>query len=143
MGIYVTSRRGLRTKTKSEMGGVWFSMWQKKLWPYDELERGDELWWHDSSAVQLRWKTKVLRAEPFQYSDLDEAIDRIDTLFGGMTDRGQEYLNGKPNSGYCLAFKVKAIKQADVPRPDDVRFNRAGWERGDRDGIQQWLRSAQ
>src|SRR5271166_1727344 len=30
--------------------GLWFNLWTKKLWPYNELEPGDTLYWYESPS---------------------------------------------------------------------------------------------
>lgn len=141
MSIYVTSRSRLPDAAE-DMDYLWFNVWQTRLWPYRELQPGDDLWWYESSSGRLRWHSRVARVEAFPYSGLDDALDRLDELFGTTVERRQDYLHGKPDEGYCLGYTVEALKLVDVPRPDGVTFSRTGWERGDRDGIAEWLRSA-
>lgn len=142
MSVYVTSRRFELPDTAAEMGRLWFNVWQRQLWPYRELQPGDDLWWYESSSGRLRWYSRVVQVEAFPSSRLDDALDRLEKLFGTEIDRRQEYLHGKHDRGYCLGYTVDALKPVDVPRPDGVRFSMTGWERGDRDGIADWLRSA-
>ena len=144
MGTYITSRSYDLPATKAEMSsGVWFSLWQMRLWPYTELERAETLWWYESARRRLRWKSHVTRVEAFHYRQLDDALDHLENLFGRPIDRGQEYLTGKPDEGFCVAYQVKALKLVDVARPEDMRFSPTGWERGDRNGIKEWIRLAE
>lgn len=118
---------------------VWFNLWVNKLWPYSELQPGDELYWYESSSKKAVWRTRVMQVEAFQYSDLDSALDALDRAFGCTIDRSQPYLDGKPSTGYCLGYRVDAEELLDIPKPAGLRFNRRGWERGGHDAIKEWL----
>jgi hypothetical protein len=59
---YVTSRGFKLPDTTGDMdGSMWFNLWIKKLWPYDELEPGDDLYWYESPSRTIVWKTRVTR----------------------------------------------------------------------------------
>jgi hypothetical protein len=138
----VTSRSFRLPESVAEMGDVWFNLWSRKLWPYGELQVGEELWWYESPTARLRWRTEVVEVEAFPYRSLDAALDQLDSAFGVIVDRGQDYLVGKPNEGFCLAYRVQALKQVDIPKPNDLRFNQSGWERAESDAIARWLQQA-
>jgi hypothetical protein len=40
--------------------GLWFNLWTKKLWPYNELEPGDTLYWYESPSKCIVWKSRVV-----------------------------------------------------------------------------------
>ena len=138
--MYVTSRGFRLPESPEEMGDVWFSLWRNRLWPYDELQVGDELCWYESPSKRVVWRTQVTQVDSYSYDSLGSALDRIDEQFDVDVDREQRYLRGKPDVGYCLAYRVEAVERLDLPKPDEVRFNQQGWERGDRPEIAAWLR---
>jgi hypothetical protein len=136
----VTSRGFSLPKETGEMdGSFWFNFWMIKLWPYNELQPGDELFWYESPSKMIVWRTRVSQVEAFPYASLQIALDRLDAAFGGRLDRRQPYLVGKPNEGYCLGYRVDRSARVDRPKPEGVRFNRQGWERDDRPEIADWL----
>ncbi len=136
---FVTSRGFRLPESPDEMGDVWFSLWHNRLWPYEELREGDDLYWYETPTKRIVWRTRVVKVDAFPYESLDAAVDRIDDAFGVETDREQRYLDGKPHEGYCLAYRVEALERLDLPKQDDVSFNQQGWERGSRPEIAAWL----
>lgn len=138
----VTSRGFLLPEFPDEMEDVWFSLWRNRLWPYEELREGDDLYWYETPTKRIVWRTRVAQVDASPYNSLDAALDRIDDQFGVAIDRAQRYLDDKPQEGYCLAYRVEALERLDLPRPEDVTFNQQGWERGDRPEIAAWLRQA-
>lgn len=137
--MYVTSRGFLLPESRKEMGNVWFSLWRNRLWPYDNLQPGDELYWYESPSKRIVWRTLVTQVEAFPYASLAAALDRVDEAFEVEIDREQRYLDGKPDEGYCLAYRVDAVERLNLPKPADVSFNQQDWERGDRPQIAAWI----
>jgi hypothetical protein len=139
---YITSRGFVLPRAADEMSRLWFNVWSKRLWPYEALQPGDTLWWYESPSSRLRWKTRVTEVEAFPYDALDHAMQHLEDTFNTSVDRGQDYLLGKPDQGYCLAYAVQAIRLVDVPKPKGFRFNQNGWERDTREAIASWLQGA-
>jgi len=132
--------QGLRaTRNCRGDGSLWFNLWRNKLWPYDELRPGDDLFWYETPTQRIVWKTRVTQVEAFAYASLDDALDRIGSEFYGEIDRAQPYIDGKPDEGFCLAYSVTVVERLDLRKPSDLRFNQQGWERGDRPEIAAWL----
>jgi hypothetical protein len=120
--------------------GMWFNLWQMRLWPYYELQPGDDLYWYESPSKAIVWSTRVQQVEAFPYSSLKKALDVMDDRFAVSIDRTQEYLDHKPNEGYCLAYRVEALKRLHLPKPGSVsKFSQQGWERGSRPEIATWI----
>jgi len=46
----ITSRGSLPDSALGLTNGVWFNMWSKKLFPFDELQVGDDLYWYSVAA---------------------------------------------------------------------------------------------
>ncbi len=97
---YITSRGFVLSTSVDEMSGVWFNVWSKRLWPYAELQAGDNLWWYESPTSRLRWETRVLDVEAFPYDALDNAIQRLEETFETSVDRHQDYLLVLPRTSY-------------------------------------------
>ena len=137
----VTSRGFVLPESPSEMSdGIWFNLWQSRLWPYKELQVGDDLFWYESPTKAIVWHTQVEHVEAFPYSSIGQALDVMDERFNVSIDRSQSYLDGKPTAGYCLAYQVNAIERVHLPKPEVVaKFNQQGWERGTRPEIAHWL----
>lgn len=137
---FVTSRGFRLPASADEMeADVWFSLWRYRLWPYEELREGDDLYWYETPSKRIVWRTRVAQVDAFPYESLDAVVDHIDDAFGIETDTEQPYLQGKPQAGYCLAYRVEALERLDLPKPDGLSFNQQGWERGSRPEIAAWL----
>jgi hypothetical protein len=119
---------------------MWFNLWQKRLWPYHELQPGDDLYWYESPTKAIVWKTRVVQVEAFPYQALSEALKVMERRFGVKIDRLQPYLHGKPEEGFCLAYRVEALESLFLPKPPSIsKFNQQGWERGTRPEVAAWL----
>jgi hypothetical protein len=139
--MFVTSRSfGLPDSAEAMNEAIWFNLWRNRLWPYRDVQRGDELYWYETSSERIVWRTRISELAAFAYASLDEALARIEAAFVVHVDRAQPYLTGKPDSGFCLAYRVDVIERVDLARPAGVRFSQQGWERGSRPEIARWLR---
>ena len=78
--IYITSRSfDLPTNAEAFRKAYYFNMWQKRLWPYEELTPGEELLWYETPSGRLVWRSRVVDVERFPYSSKNEARDDIPT----------------------------------------------------------------
>ena len=141
VSTHVTSRPFELPDSATEMSHeIWFQLWQKRLWPYNELRPGDELYWYESPSKRIVWRTSIVQVEAFAYADRNDALLHLNELFDAEIDLTQPYLNGKPMEGYCLGYKVSADERVDIPKPEWIaKFNQMGWEHGDRPEISRWL----
>jgi len=58
---FVTSRNFTLPDTPDGLtNGLWFNMWAKKLWSYNELEPGHTLYWYESPSRCIVWRSKVM-----------------------------------------------------------------------------------
>lgn len=120
-------------------GRLWFSLWMNRLWPYNELQSRDELYWYESPSRAIVWRTQVIQVEAVAYDDRDQALEGIEQAFGVAIDRKQTYLDDRPSTGFCLAYRVEALEKMNLPKPAGVRFSQSGWERTERPAIAAWL----
>lgn len=104
--------------------GLWFNLWTKKLWPYNELEQGDTLYWYESPSKCVVWKSRVVEVLRFSYQTKKEVEQKLNLT---PVEAAQDYFVDGPESGYCLSYKVEAIARASIPRPDDFKFPHQGW----------------
>ena len=74
---YITSRGFELPTDQTEMENLdWFNMWSNRNFPYYELLVGDTLYWFDTTAQKLVWKSEVVKVDRFPYSDKQEIFDR-------------------------------------------------------------------
>ena len=116
----------------------WFNMWQKRMWPYNEVDVGNTLYWYDSQSQRVVWKSEISELDRFEYATKQELHNRLIDRFAEdpATD---PYYADKSEQGYCIAFKVTPLQKLDLPKPDGFKFPQGGWLRGDDEAAQSWL----
>lgn len=136
---FVTSRGFLLPEDGDEFGErYWFNMWKPRLWPYNELQVGDTLFWYDSKLQEIVWRTTVTKVDRFDYENKEVARQRlIDEFEADPID--DPYFLKAADRGYCLAFKVKPFERLSLPKPDDFKFPQGGWLRCEDQEAQAWL----
>jgi len=136
---FVTSRGFLLPEESGEFGErYWFNMWKPRLWPYNELQVADTLFWYDSKLQAIVWRTTVTKVDRFDYESKDVARLRlIDEFEADPID--DPYFQKAADRGYCLAFRVKPLERLSLPKPDDFKFPQGGWLRCDDQDAQAWL----
>ncbi len=55
----------------------WFNMWQKRMWPYNEVGVGNTLYWYDSQSQRVVWKSEISELDRFEYATKQELRDRL------------------------------------------------------------------
>jgi 5-methylcytosine-specific restriction protein A len=119
-------------------GWPWFHLWQRRLWPYADLNVGDVLYWYDPALQAVRWKTRVADVYRFEYTNKEEVLLRLREHLG-LDSGNDSYLSDKPGRGFCLAYKVTSVEPMNVPKPNDFSFPRGGWLRFDDPKARAWL----
>src|SRR5438067_8481524 len=100
----VTSRNYvLPDDTDAFSNGLWFNLWTKKLWPYNELEPGDTLYWYESPSKCIVWKSRVVEVLRFSYQTKKEVEQKLNLT---PVQAAQDYFIDGPEAGYCLSYKV-------------------------------------
>src|SRR4051812_15889812 len=85
-GRFVTSRGYTLPTTPDGMAASpWFNLWQRRLWPYRELQPGDTLFWYDATAQAVVWASRVSRVERFEYGSKDDVRERLRAVFGDQS----------------------------------------------------------
>jgi hypothetical protein len=115
-------------------------MWQRRLWPYQELQEGGTLYWYDSTVQALVWRSQVTQIERFEFSNKDEVRARFQAVFG-VTDLKDAYFDAAANQGYCLAYKVGSLVRLNLPKPPDYKFPQGGWLRCNDGEASDWLKN--
>jgi len=137
MAIYATSRGFVLPSSAAEMEAAqWFNMWRTRLWPYTEVVSGDTLYWYEAPARRLRWRSVLGEVGRFAYESKAKAVERL-----GLTGEQarQEYLRDAPDSGYCLAWRVRTAEPVDIQKPEAGRFPHKGWLRLQGEDRATWL----
>lgn len=128
---YITSRGFRLPESAQEMTNrFWFNMWQRKIWPYQELVVGDILYWYESPSKCIVWKTRVSNIDRFQYKNKDAAGQRLKERFGYFNKNDPYYIDA-PAKGFCLAWTIRPLRRMNMPKPADFRFPHQGWLRID------------
>jgi hypothetical protein len=122
---WVTSRNYiLHDDADAFSNGLWFNLWTKKLWPYNELEPGDTLYWYESPRKCIVWKSRVVEVLRFPYETKKEVEQKLNLT---PVQAAQDYFVDGPEAGYCLSYKVAAINRVSIARPEDFKFPHQGW----------------
>jgi hypothetical protein len=128
---YIVSRPYLLPTDADELAQqLWYSLWQKKLWPYKELAVGDILYWYETKSKQIVWRSKVIEVNRSRYTS-KEMLPELLGLDRNHPDVAETYTTGKLESGYFLAWKVFPMEKLAWPKPSDLRFPLGGWLRVD------------
>lgn len=115
--------------------GLWFNLWTKKLWPYNDLEPGDTLYWYESPSKCIVWKSRVVEVLRFPYEMKKEVEQKLNL---NPVQAAQDYFVDGPEPGYCLSYKVVAIERVSIRRPDDFKFPHQGWLKASPEIVAAW-----
>jgi hypothetical protein len=133
---WVTSRNYvLPDDADAFSNGLWFNLWTKKLWPYNELEPGDTLYWYESPSKCIVWKSRVVEVLRFSYQTKKEVEQKLNLT---PVQAAQDYFVDGPDAGYCLSYKVAAIDRLSIARPDDFKFPHQGWLKVSAEVVEAW-----
>jgi 5-methylcytosine-specific restriction endonuclease McrA len=136
---YITSRRNYLPELPTELeDAYWFNLWQRKLWPYQELEVGSILYWYQTPSRSIVWKSVVTDVARFTYGSRSEAHKQLVSQFGNF-DPSEDYFINAPEHGYGLAYKVSPLLRMEIPKPRNIQFPRVGWLRIAQEVEQRWL----
>ena len=138
---YITSRSLLLPKNKTEMSAwLWFNLWVRASSIQRELILGDRVYWYETSSQALVWETTVRQVDRTLYTSKSQAADWLKAGFG-ISDETLDsvYFREAPASGFCLAWRVKAIRRMNAPKPQNFRFPQQGWLRVDNAVVRDWV----
>lgn len=112
-----------------------FNLWSRRLWPYTDVAVGDTLFWYESKTGAIVWKSEVTDVVRFRYASKHEVAKRLRLPRGEIESA---YFRHAPNSGFCLAYKVKPLERINFPKPNNLRFPHQGWLRVTREIRTTW-----
>jgi hypothetical protein len=136
---FVTSRGYALPTDKHEMADVlWYNIWQRRLWPYEELQESDTLYWYDSTAQAIVWKSRIHKIERFEFANKEEVRKRFQAVFG-ETRLNDAYFEDSSDHGYCIAYKIDDLVRLNVPKPAGYKFPRKGWLHCSDEDAHAWL----
>jgi predicted restriction endonuclease len=131
---YITSRGFDLPTNQYEMESFEkYNMWKRKNFPYNELLVGDTLYWFDTNAQRLVWKTEVVSVDRYPYINKRQIFERYKNTLG------KKYYDSRPESGYYLGYKIKVIERIDIPKPTNFNFPQLGWLRIDNEIANKWF----
>jgi hypothetical protein len=137
---FVTSRPFALPTDAAEMAGrSWFHLWERRLWPYTELQEGDTLYWYDTTRKAIVWQSRVAKVERFGFANKEEVRRRLQDFFH-LPDLKDPYFDQASDRGYCLAYKIDSVVQRSFPKPGDYQFPQAGWARCADENVQKWVK---
>jgi hypothetical protein len=137
---FITSRGfALPTDAGEMTENLWFNLWQRRLWPYKELDEGDTLYWYDTKEQAIVWRSRVAQVERFEYANKDEVRERFQVSFG-LADFNDPYFDKAKNQGYCIAYKVDSLVRLNVSKPAEFNFPMEGWLRCSDEDATDWLK---
>lgn len=140
---FVTSRGFTLPTDAGEMADkLWFNMWQRRLWPYQELQEGGTLYWYDTTEQAIVWTSRVAKVERFEFANKDDVKKEFQVVFD-VTDLHDAYFDAATDHGYCLAYKVDSLSRLNVPKPAEYKFPQGGWLRCSDDDSSDWLHNVQ
>ena len=94
---FVASRNYVLPDSREGIGsGLWFNLWMIKLWPYNELEVGDTLYWYESPSKCIVWTSRVLDVPRFSYQNKKEVEQKLSLT---PVQSAQRYFIDGPESG--------------------------------------------
>ncbi len=109
---------------------VW-SLWQSRLYPYEMLSAGDELWTVEkqSGRRHVGWHTVVIKVVALPYKSHLDAADIMEDVFGvSQADfLTHPYTLGKRHQGFLLGAGMDPIRKVDRPLPSAIRLDQKGW----------------
>lgn len=112
----------------------WFNMWAKRFFPYSELLVGDVVYWFETKTQVIRWKSEVTFVERHPYTDKAKTFERYENRLGNA------YYESRPERGYFIGYRVKAIEHLNVPKPPGTVFPQLGWLKLNEDRAFDWFK---
>jgi hypothetical protein len=115
--------------------GLWFNLWTKKLWPYNDLEPGATLYLYESPSKCIVWESRIVEVLRFSYKKKKEVEQKLNLT---AVQAAQNYFVDGPEAGYCLSYKVVAVERLSIARPDDFKFPHQGWLKVNAEVVKAW-----
>ena len=133
---FITSRNGVLPDTAEGLASaLWFNLWPNRLWPYNELELGDTVYWYHSLSKCIVWRSHVVDVNRFPYRQKDQVKKNLNL---NASQAAEPYFVKAKEPGFCLAYKVEALESMSIRKPEGLRFPQKGWLKITDDVVQAW-----
>lgn len=138
MQIILKNQPWSRPDDEEPESNVEWNMWQRRLFPWDDLEVGRDVILVSGggpSAAMLTYRvevTSVVRAAYRSHADAWRRFKALDERefpdgFGRQWFMSSDYTATKPTSGWLLAWTYRVVDQLMLPRPAEALMGRHGW----------------
>lgn len=134
---YITTRSFSLFDSEEMERHVWFNMWKKKFFPYDELFEGDVIYWYEAKSKHLIYKSEVNWVNTREYKNKQELIYYYQDNY--QIDLGGKYFDEGADFGYFLIFTIKILSEVNIERPANFNFAQFGWARLDEKTSEEWF----
>ena len=141
-GKFIASRSHLDpSEFDSDGGRPCYNLWQRREWPYRELQVGDTIYWYATDEKAIVCETIVLTVDHLEYQKKQEAVQWLRANDFDSNPESNSYFKKKKvkDRGYCLAFKVRRIASPIAVKPAAYNFPELGWLRCDHPKALEWL----
>lgn len=136
---YIVSRGDVPNSAQEMEKYFWFSMWNRRFWPYRGLKVGDVLYWYETKSKRIVWKSCVTKIDKFPYASKEMVAFRLKNSFSLFDYKDEHFVSAAPK-GFCLAWKVSDLEKVSFQKPSSYeRFPRLGWLNGKEKIARQWL----
>ena len=110
---------------------VFWNFWQRKQFPYSEIQEGQTLYWVDTTASsasgrEIAIELRVTGVARIHYSDPMEAYETLEKVFGIGTEEANSALTNReaPENGYLLAVAVDPVEY--IGTAVDIHWGKVG-----------------
>jgi len=132
---YIVSRPALLENIEDD---VYYCMWKRQLRPYNEVSKGDTLYFYESSLKKINWIAVISKVVKLRYNNKKDLIRQLTDVFGPV-DHDHPYIKSKDNtSGYSIAWKVNMSEPIEIVKPVGVNMVQSGWLRVTNEVAEKW-----
>lgn len=109
---------------------IWH-LWRTKQAPWSRVQDGQTVYVVNRRLNRIFWELRVRHVRREVYRSLPEALDILLESYGVFPeDLPTEYLAGRPESGFLLAWASEVVSDLDLPVHPEIDFARAGAHTG-------------
>ena len=108
-------RDGKDTSVLKDM--LLWSVWSRKLFPYNDIQEGQTIYWFDKENREIGVELRVASVAREHFSDSADAYRTMETVFGiGSENTDLALVNREaPKAGYLLVVAVEAVAYLGTP----------------------------
>ena len=136
---YITACNVLMSDSPEEIAcEVWYSLWEKEVWPYTEVSPLDIVYFLEKPKDRLMWKASITGIYRFKYDDKYTLREKLLARYPEAAVDVASF-EGVSDAGYCLAYRVNPLHSLNIPKPDGLVFPALGWLRVDEQVRKEWV----